>query len=73
MERDGLIPKGEPLNGTARGWCASYVNMTLPELTELAKAQQQTEGDASEARRARLRAMGKKGGRRRAGARVEAA
>lgn len=64
MVSQKLIPRGEPLNGTAVGWRASLVNLTLEELEALAKAQSDAGAAEQEARAAKMREIGAKGGRR---------
>jgi predicted DNA-binding transcriptional regulator AlpA len=72
MVKDKLIPRGEPINGTAVGWRASMVNLTLEELEALAKAQTYDGAAEQEARAAKMREIGAKGGRRSRGKPVKA-
>jgi hypothetical protein len=74
MVKQKLVPRGEPINGTALGWRASLVNKTLSELAELAKAQPDEDAAEQEARSGKMREMGAKGGwRKRAGAQARRA
>jgi predicted DNA-binding transcriptional regulator AlpA len=63
MVKDKLIPRGEPINGRAVGWRANLVNLTLEELEALAKAQSDDAVAEQEARAAKMREIGAKGGR----------